>query len=82
MGIRIRSRLSQVMEHEEKGHLIKYVQPESIAQEMGVEPGDILLEVNGKELGDVFDYRYLLEDDKLEVLIQKPDGEQWLLAMI
>ena len=31
----------------QKGHLIKTVKPDSIAEEMGIEPGDRLLEING-----------------------------------
>lgn len=41
-------------------HIISSVAPGSIAQEMGIEPGDRLLEVNGKSPGGVFDYRYLM----------------------
>lgn len=74
-----RAEWTEIMNHKAKGHLIKYVQPSSIAQEMGVECGDILLAINDEELEDVFDYRYLIEDEQLEVLVQKPDGEQWLL---
>lgn len=67
------------MNNRRKGHLISRVQENSIAQEMGVEAGDYLLEINGEELEDVFDYRYLIEDEELEILIEKADGEQWIL---
>ena len=39
-----------------KEHLIKEVYPGSIAEEMGIEPGDVLLRINKQEIGDVFDY--------------------------
>ena len=65
----------------EKGHLIKEVIPDSIADQMEVAPGDILLEVNGEEIEDVFDYRFLIKDEELTVLIEKPDGEQWELEI-
>ena len=64
-----------------KQHVIDRIEPGSIAEEMEIEPGDILLSINGKEIEDVFDYHYLINDDYLEVLIQKPDGEQWLLEI-
>jgi len=62
-----------------KGHVIKEVYKGSITEEMGVEAGDTLLTINGREIDDVFDYRYLVKDDALEVLIRKSDGEEWLL---
>ncbi len=63
------------------GHLIKEVLPGSIAEELEVEAGDRLLAVNDEEIEDVFDYRFLVKDDYLTVLIEKPDGEQWELEI-
>lgn len=65
----------------EKGHLIKNVLPGSIAEEMEICPGDILLEINGKQIEDVFDYHFLVNDDFLTVVIRKPDGEEWELEI-
>lgn len=62
-------------------HLIRKVNQGSIGQEMGIEPGDILLAVNDKEIEDVFDYRYMIKDEYIEVLIKKPNGEEWLLEI-
>lgn len=62
-------------------HVVKEVIPGSIAQEMGIEPGDVLLSVNGNEIEDVFDYRYLMKDEYVEVLVRKADGEEWLLEI-
>ncbi|MDE6212840.1 MAG: PDZ domain-containing protein, partial [Lachnospiraceae bacterium] len=62
-----------------KEHVVREVAPGSIAQEMGIEAGDILLAVNDNEIEDVFDYRYLMKDEYVEVLVRKPDGEEWLL---
>lgn len=62
-------------------HLIKEVYPGSIAEEMEIEAGDRLLAVNGQEIRDVFDYRYYIKDEYIEVLIQKADGEEWLLEI-
>ena len=60
-------------------HIIKSVVPDSIADEMGLEPGDALLSVNGQPVRDVFDYHFLCEDYEITVLIRKPDGEEWEL---
>ncbi len=50
----------------------------SIASEVGIEEGDIIVSINGQKLSDLIDYRYLCADDNLEVEIQKPDGEVWV----
>ena len=62
-------------------HIISSVAPGSIAQEMGIEPGDRLLEVNGKSPEDVFDYRYLMNEEEILVLIHKVNGEEWELEI-
>ncbi len=62
-------------------HIISAVAPGSIAEEMEIEPGDRLLEVNGKSPEDVFDYRYLMNEEEILVLIRKPNGEEWELEI-
>ncbi len=66
---------------EKKGHGIRKVLEGSIAQEMEMEAGDRLLAINGKEIQDIFDYQYLVQDDYIEVLVEKADGEEWLLEI-
>jgi len=62
-------------------HIIKKVLPGSIAEEMGIEPGDKLLQISDTDIEDIFDYQFLVQDDYIEVLIEKSDGEQWLLEV-
>lgn len=62
-------------------HVIGSVTPGSIAEEMGIEKGDVLLLVNGQSPKDVFDYRYLMNEEEVSVLIRKPDGEEWELEI-
>ena len=64
-----------------QAHCINKVEQNSIAEEMGIEAGDVLLEINGNPIEDVFDYHYLLNDTYVEVLIRKQDGEEWLLEI-
>ena len=64
-----------------KEHRIAQVEEYSIAEEMGIEPGDVLLAVDDKEIEDVFDYEYAMQNDYVEVLVRKPDGEEWLLEV-
>lgn len=63
------------------GHIIRSVEDGSIAWELGVEPGDCLISINDKEIEDVFDYHYLVNDEELVLLIEKPDGEEWELEI-
>ena len=64
-----------------KKHAIARIQPNSIAQELDIAEGDSLLAINDQPIDDIFDYQYLCQDDYLEVLIEKPDGEQWVLEI-
>jgi len=64
-----------------KNHVIKKVLPGSIAQELGIEPGDKLLSIDTSQIEDIFDYQFLVQDTYIEVLVEKPDGEQWLLQV-
>ncbi|MDD2973353.1 MAG: DUF512 domain-containing protein [Lachnospiraceae bacterium] len=62
-------------------HIVKNIKPGSIAEEMEITPGDRLLQINGEVIEDIFDYQFLVEDENLMVLIQKPDGEEWELEI-
>ena len=62
-------------------HIINQVAPDSIAEELEIEVGDILLEINGNKIEDIFDYQYYTQDEYIEVLIQKTSGEEWLLEI-
>lgn len=62
-------------------HIVSSVAPGSIAEEMEIEPGDVLLSINGQVPEDVFDYRYLMNEEEVLVLIRKPDGEEWELEI-
>ncbi len=51
------------------------VDKNSIAEEIGIEPGDIILSINSKPILDVFDYRYLINDEYIEIEIKTKQGE-------
>ena len=60
-----------------KKHVIEKIEPGSIAEELGIEPGDALLSVNGQEVEDVFDYHYLVNDEQVTLLVLDSRGEEW-----
>lgn len=64
-----------------KGHVIKAVKEGSIAQELGIEAGDRLISIDTEVVEDIFDYQFLIQNEYIEVLIQKADGEEWLLEI-
>ena len=64
-----------------KKHIIENIICGSIAEELELEAGDELVSINGKEIEDVFDYHYLANDEYLEVVVRKPNGEEWELEI-
>ena len=50
-------------------HLIREVYPDSIAEAMEIEPGDVLLRINNQKIEDVFDYRYMIKDEYVDCLL-------------
>ena len=62
-------------------HKISRVKEGSIAWELELQPGDELLAINGQPIEDVFDYHYLVNDEYIELLVQKPNGEEWELEV-
>ena len=64
-----------------RSHTVKKILLGSIAEELDIEKGDKLLSINGEPIEDIFDYQFLIQDSYIEVLVEKADGEQWLLEV-
>ncbi len=62
-----------------EGLVVAKTQPGSIAAQIGVEPGDRLLALNGNPVDDWLDYRFYSTDEQLTVTLGKKSGERWLL---
>ena len=58
-----------------KGGVIAEVRSGSIAAELGLQPGDALLSINGHVLRDVIDYRFYGAEEELELAVER-GGEQ------
>lgn len=65
----------------QKEHVIYKVLEGSIAQELELEAGDVVLTLNKKEIEDVFDYHFFVNDTYIELVIRKADGEIWELEI-
>lgn len=69
-------------------HTISEIEPGSIAEEMEIEAGDILVAIDGHEIDDIFDYRMACGREAVTVLIRKGEnttagapGEEWELEI-
>ncbi|MCR4748358.1 MAG: DUF512 domain-containing protein [Lachnospiraceae bacterium] len=62
-------------------HIVAEVLPDSIAEEMEIEPGDEIVSINGEQIEDIFDFQFFCENEYIEVGIRKPSGEEWVLEI-
>ncbi|MGL5513501.1 MAG: PDZ domain-containing protein, partial [Sporomusa sp.] len=61
--------------------IISDVKQDSIGAEIGLEPGDRLLEVNGEAVQDIIDLSFALAEEEVELLIEHTSGEQELITL-
>ena len=61
------------------GLTVEYTAAGSIAEEVGVEPGDVVLSVNGTNIADMLDYLFFVKESQVSIDLQKSNGEQWEL---
>ena len=54
--------------------VVDQVEPGSIGEELGFEPGDQLLSINGVRPRDLIDYRYLCVDEELHLEVRDASG--------
>ena len=66
----------ETLEVDDSG-LIKSVADGSIAQQIGLEQGDIIALVNGRKAADIFDYRLACASEKIVLTVLKKDMEVW-----
>ena len=59
-----------------KGHKIIAVEEGSIAWELGLEPGDSILSIDGMEIEDIFDYQFYIQETFLTVEVLTLDGQE------
>ena len=65
----------------QKGHVVKSVAAGGIGEELGIEAGDRLTAINGETVADIFDYQFLMQEEYVEVSIEKQNGEEWVLEI-
>ncbi|GAB4204280.1 MAG: DUF512 domain-containing protein [Roseiflexaceae bacterium] len=57
-----------------EGGVIASIEPESIAEELGLLPGDAVVAINDLRLRDVIDYRFAITSERIELLVRR--GEE------
>ena len=56
-------------------NIISKVYKDSIADEIGIEVGDLLISINDQEIHDIIEYKFLMSDEYIELEIQKTNGQ-------
>ena len=56
------------------------VYPESLAEELELQPGDQILKVNGQELRDIIDFSFAFAGEEIDMLIEHSNGEQEMIS--
>ncbi|RDY24923.1 DUF512 domain-containing protein [Romboutsia maritimum] len=59
-------------------NIISKVYKDSIADEIGIEVGDLLISINDQIIHDIIEYKFLVSDEYLEAEIQKINGEIYI----
>lgn len=60
---------------------IKYIEPNSIAEEAGIEIGDKLISINGHSFHDILEYRYLTAEYEVTLEVLKKDGTTEIITV-
>ena len=61
------------------GKIVRVYQ-DGLAEELGLKPGDKILEVNQQTLRDIIDFSFAFSEEDVELLVEHENGEQELLA--
>lgn len=56
-------------------HIIASVAKDSIAEEIGLEPGDEILEINNQIIRDILDYMFFMQDEEIVLKVRSKQGE-------
>lgn len=61
--------------------VVASVEPGSIGEELGFQPGDRLLSINGQRPRDLIDLQLLVGDEDLVLVVEDPDGSQHTIEL-
>ena len=61
------------------GGLVSAVEPDTLADQVGLQAGDVILAVNDHPLRDVIDFRFYAAEEEIELLVRR-DGRELTLS--
>ncbi len=67
------------MKQHHSGKVLR-VEQDSIASELGIVPGDKIIEINGQSLSDIIDFSFACADEDIDLLVEHADGEQEFIS--
>lgn len=56
-----------------RGGCVSAVEPRSLAARLGIQPGDVIIAVNGHGLRDVIDFHYYASEPRIEITLQRSE---------
>jgi putative radical SAM enzyme (TIGR03279 family) len=59
-----------------QGLLISDVDPQGIASEVGIEPGDRVISVDGRDIKDILDFQYETSEEAYTLVVAKKDPDE------
>ncbi|MBR0277811.1 MAG: DUF512 domain-containing protein [Clostridia bacterium] len=62
--------------------VIKKIEKSSLAEEIGIEPGDIIVSVDEKPLKDILDFKFMTASDNYVLEILKKDGNTEIVEIV
>lgn len=62
-----------------KGEIIRVAEG-SLAEELGLVPGDKVVSINGTKLRDIIDLSFAFAEEEIDLLIEHADGEQEMIS--
>ncbi len=75
IGVAVSALAPDAIARQPKPAVVDSVEPGSIGDELGFEPGDQLLSINGSRPRDLIDYRYLCVEEELHLEVLDASGE-------
>lgn len=60
---------------------ISYIEPDSLAAQAGLESGDRLQKINGSDIHDILEYRYLTAEYEVTLEIEKKNGDTEIITI-
>lgn len=72
--------MSELLARSYSGLIVREVEPDSLAEELGIRAGDLVVAINGRRVMDTLDYRFRITEPRVELTIRR--GEEMLAFTI